>query len=79
VKYFDAHSTGYNFIDRSDGSNRWADMPDKNQAYLLNSIPPDELAHLMEELILTGPQRTKHALTQPALPSRAGTFVGPQY
>jgi len=56
IKYFDEHSTGYNFIDRSDGSNRWMESPDKNQAYLSAHVPPAQLVQALEELILAGPK-----------------------
>ena len=44
-------ASGHN-VSRSSGAAKWVLSPDKNQSYLIESMPPDSIASLMEELIL---------------------------
>jgi len=50
-EYWKTQSEGSVLIN-SDGSNQWVSSPNKNQSYLIESLPPDSLAELMEGLIL---------------------------
>jgi hypothetical protein len=50
-EYWKTQSEGSVFID-CDGSSKWLSLPDKNQSYLIESMPPDSLAEMMEQLIL---------------------------
>ncbi|MDR1154925.1 MAG: nucleoside hydrolase [Bacteroidales bacterium] len=51
-EYWKLQSEGSVFIDCCDGSNKWISSPDRNQYYLIESMPPDSLAAMMEEFIL---------------------------
>lgn len=51
VTYWKLH-TGHNVVDAKDGSNKWSDTPDRNQAYLLLAQPPARIAQALEELVL---------------------------
>jgi inosine-uridine nucleoside N-ribohydrolase len=57
VEYWKVHSGGCVSIDAKTGANVWQDAPTRNQAYLVQSLPPDRLAQVLEELILTGPKK----------------------
>ncbi len=57
VEYWKLHSGGCVSIDAKTGANAWKDTPTRNQAYLVESLPPDRLAQTLEELILMGPKK----------------------
>ena len=57
VEYWKLHSGGSVSIDAKTGSDVWKDAPNKNQSYLVESLPPDRLAQVLEELVLTGPKK----------------------
>ncbi len=52
--YWTLHSEGHNHV-FSDGSNEWRDKPDKDHAYLIEKMPPDELARIIERLMVHEP------------------------
>ena len=52
VEYWKTQSVGSVLVDCCDGSNTWVSSPDKNQAYLIESMAPDSLASLMEHYVL---------------------------
>ena len=51
-EYWKTQSRGSVFVDCSDGSDKWLPSPDKNQSYLLESMNPDSLGSLIENIIL---------------------------
>ncbi|MBN2410710.1 nucleoside hydrolase [candidate division KSB1 bacterium] len=53
--YWKAETTGYNFI-HEDGSNEWRAEPDKNHAYLIELLPREELANIIEDLMVALPK-----------------------
>jgi hypothetical protein len=57
VEYWKLHCGGCVLIDAKTGANVWKDAPARNQAYLVESLPPDRLAQTLEVLILTGPKQ----------------------
>ncbi len=57
VEYWKLHCGGCVSIDAKTGSDVWKDAPNKNQSYLVEALPPDRLAKILEELILTGPKK----------------------
>jgi hypothetical protein len=57
VEYWKVHSGGCVSIDAKTGANVWKDAPNRNQSYLIESLPPDKFAQVLEELILTGPKK----------------------
>lgn len=57
LEYWKLHSGGSVLIDPKTGANVWKDTPTRNQAYLVESLPPDRLAQVLEDLILIGPKR----------------------
>jgi len=57
VEYWRVHSGGCVSIDARTGANVWKDAPTRNQAYLVESLPPDKFAQVLEELILIGPKK----------------------
>jgi hypothetical protein len=57
LEYWKLHSGGCVSIDAKTGANVWKGAPTRNQAYLVESLSPDRLAQVLEELILTGPKK----------------------
>lgn len=57
LQYWKVHSGGCVSVDAKTGASVWKETPNKKQAYLVESLPPDKLARVLEELILTGPKR----------------------
>jgi inosine-uridine nucleoside N-ribohydrolase len=52
--YWTANSSGYNYI-HEDGSNEWRREQDKNHSYLLESMTREELAKIIEDLMVMSP------------------------
>jgi hypothetical protein len=57
AEYWKVHSGGSNAIDPKTGANQWKDSPTRNQSYLIQSLPPDRMARILEEMILAGPKK----------------------
>ena len=51
-QYWKLHTGGRCVVDPKDGSNKWADAPDKKQSYMINAMPPAQIAQALEELVL---------------------------
>jgi len=51
---WDVVSTGYNNVDEQ-GINKWRPSPDKNHAYLIEARPPEEVAAIIESLMVQPP------------------------
>jgi len=58
-KYWKKQSQGSVYVNDTTGSAKWLPTPDKNQSYLIESMDPDSLARMMEDLII---KSTKTAL-----------------
>lgn len=52
--YWTAVSDGHNEV-ASDGSNAWRTSPDRDHAYLVEAMPREELAGVIEDLMVTPP------------------------
>ncbi len=52
--FWDLHTTGYLHVE-DDGSNQWRDAPDRDHSYLVRKMAPEEIAQVIEELMLRGP------------------------
>ena len=52
--YWDAKTGGHNLV-RDDGSNTWQDSPDRNHAYLIERMPREQLARIIEDLMVAPP------------------------
>ncbi|MFH1744531.1 MAG: nucleoside hydrolase [bacterium] len=52
--YWDIQTGGANVI-HEDGSNEWVSTTDKGHAYLIEKMPPAELAAIIEELMIKAP------------------------
>lgn len=50
--YWEKQSIGSVYVNDTTGCTKWLSLPDKNQSYLLESMNPDSLGHLMETLVL---------------------------
>jgi hypothetical protein len=57
IPYWKLHRGGSVSIDAKTGADVWRDSPTKNQAYLVEVFAPDQMARVLEELILTGPKK----------------------
>lgn len=52
--YWNAETTGSNVVSR-DGSNVWQPSPDRNHAYLIERMPREQLARIIEDLMVAPP------------------------
>jgi inosine-uridine nucleoside N-ribohydrolase len=52
--YWDAVTTGHNVI-HEDGTNRWEPSPDRDHAYLVEKMPREALARIIEDLMAAPP------------------------
>lgn len=52
--YWRAETAGSNII-HADGSNEWRPAPDRDHAYLIEAMPREEVAHIIEELMVAPP------------------------
>jgi inosine-uridine nucleoside N-ribohydrolase len=52
--YWDAVTTGHNAI-HEDGTNAWREAPDRDHAYLVEKLPREDLAHIIEDLMAAPP------------------------
>ncbi len=52
--YWSAETQGRNAV-QEDGSNVWEDAPDRNHAYLIERMPREELARIIEDLMVAPP------------------------
>ena len=57
VEYWKLHCGGCVSIDAKTGSDVWQNAPNKNQSYLVELLPPDRLAKVLEELVLAGSKK----------------------
>ena len=53
-EYFSVHKQGHNHI-FSDGSNEWRSSPDKDHVYLAKKMKPEELAGIIDGLMIQQP------------------------
>lgn len=53
--YWDTVSEGYNHV-HSDGANEWRAAPDRDHAYLVERMPREDLARLIEDLMTLSPE-----------------------
>lgn len=51
---WDVSPPGYNEV-LADGSNRWQTAPDRGHVYLIRKLPPDDVARLIEDLMIRLP------------------------
>jgi hypothetical protein len=58
-EYWKVQSEGSAYVNDTTGSSKWLEFPDKNQSYLVESMAPDSLASMMENLIINS---TKNAI-----------------
>ncbi|NIP25908.1 MAG: nucleoside hydrolase [Phycisphaerae bacterium] len=49
--WWSVHTQGYNHV-FSDGSNEWRPSPDRDHGYLVEKMPPKELAGIIDELMI---------------------------
>ncbi|HET6567323.1 MAG TPA: nucleoside hydrolase [Rhodothermales bacterium] len=54
--YWTAQTTGRNVI-HEDGSNAWQSSPDSEQAYLIERMPREQLAKIIEDLMVAPPEQ----------------------
>jgi purine nucleosidase len=52
--YWDLQSGGHLHVNE-DGSNQWRESPDKDHAYLVRKMPPEQIAAVLEDLMLHTP------------------------
>ncbi len=60
-EYWKKQSEGHVYVNDTTGCTKWLDTPDKNQSYLVQSLNPDSLASLMENLVI---ESTKNAISK---------------
>lgn len=56
AEVWDVHAPGSNEI-FADGKNQWHDQPDQGHAYLIRKMPSEQVAKLIEELMLAPPKK----------------------
>lgn len=54
--YWHAETAGYNHV-HEDGTNEWRAEPDRDHAYLIEAMPREEVARVIEELMVAPPRR----------------------
>ena len=54
IQYWSLRSGGCNVVDPKNGSNKWAEAPDRHHAYLIIAQPPERIAQVLEDLVLCG-------------------------
>jgi hypothetical protein len=54
LDYWDVVDRGFNFV-HADGTNEWRDTPDRDHGYLVEKMPREEVARVIEELMLISP------------------------
>lgn len=52
--YWSAETNGRNLV-QNDGSNEWLDSPDRDHAYLIERMPREDLAEIIENLMVAPP------------------------
>lgn len=55
---WEVHSQGHLHVN-DDGSNAWRDSPDKEHSYLVKKMPPEQIAAIIEELMLHSPEKKR--------------------